>query len=417
MNNKLRHYFFLFSLFTFSLVFGQSYSVDNVPNVQLKNSREFVSNPDNIISSQAVDSLNAMLYNLRTESSAEFAVVLLNSIGNENPKTFAVELFKKWGLGKKDKDNGLLLLFVNDQRKAVTEVGYGLEGVLPDAINKRLMMKYMFPYFKEDNYNEGMIKGVEAFIKVMTTPEALAEIKSEIANDNKNDEINWNILIFWYLLISLIVASFIVSSILSSLKHSFNNQSYTKYKAIIGYKVPLTFAMILFPLTIIPVYLWLKRRLYKLRNGKQICDVCQHSMRKLSEREEDEYLSEAEQTEERINSVDYDVWLCDTCKHTRIIPYETQYTKYSECPICHSKAYSLESDNILVEPTPFSKGTGQKSYYCQHCHNRNKIKYIIPMIIVAGGIGKGGGFGGGGGFSGGGFGGGRSGGGGASIGW
>lgn len=401
------------------LLFSQAYTVETVPNVQLTDARAFVSNPDQILSANTVATLDSMLYHLRQTNSSEFVVVAINSIGDADPRTFATALFQKWGIGRKEKDNGLLLLFVKDQRRALTEVGYGLEGILPDAINKRLMMKYMFPYFKTGDYNQGMIDGVRAFITYMTTDEANQELM--VAAPAKKDTINWGVVIFWYIVVSLLVGFFFIGSTMSSLKNAYNNEDYSKYRALAPYKDFTLIFCFLFPLTMIPIYLWLRSKLYRLRNKTQLCDHCGGKMHKLSEAEEDAYLSAAEQTEERINSVDYDVWLCNACNKVKIFPYEKQYTKYSRCPVCHSKAYALQSDKILVEPTTLSKGTGEKTYFCQHCHNQKKVRYLIPILAAGAIIGGGGrGFGGGGNFGGGGgggFGGGRSGGGGASIGW
>ena len=137
-------------------------------------------------------------------------------------------------------------------------------------------------------------------------------------------------------------------------------------------------------------------------------------MRKLDEEEDNRYLTPQENTEERLNSVDYDVWLCDHCGNTLVYPYENQFTQYQKCPSCHSRAYSFEGDHILRRATTVSTGLGEKRYYCAHCHKTDCKQYIIPIIVAAAVVGsgrRGGGFGGG--FSGGSFGGGSFGGGGA----
>ena len=413
-------------LLIFSGISAQVYTVDNVPNAQVRNARAYVSNPDKILSSATVATLDTMLYNLKQTNSVEFAVVVLNSIGEADPKDFATRLFEKWGIGQKEKDNGLLLLFVLDQRRALTEVGYGLEGVLPDAINKRILSRDMLPYFKKGDYDQGMINGVAAFIRIMTTDEANQELY--VAPKPKESPVDLMHVIFWYLVASFVVAIFMIGAILSSQKNAFENTPYARYKAIYGYKNTVNLLTVFFPVFMIPVLLWLRMRLHNLRDGKKNCEICGNPMHKLSEQEEDAYLSASAQTEERINSVDYDVWLCDHCNKVKIFPYEKQFTKYTQCPVCHARAYGLQSDKIMVQPTPFNKGVGEKTYFCQHCHNMKKIQYFIPIVIAAGGIGGGGrGFGGGGGGGsfggggggsfGGGFGGGRSGGGGASVGW
>ena len=181
----MRKSLFLIFLFFATLTFAQSYTVDKVPNVQLSDSRKFVSNPDNILSQRTVASLDTMLYNLRQTTTAEFVVVALNSIGNQNPRQFATKLFEKWGIGNKENDNGLLLLFIKDQRQALTEVGYGLEGILPDAINKRIMMKYMFPSFKAGDYDQGMMEGVRAFAGVISSDDNRGEVHASRSEEGR----------------------------------------------------------------------------------------------------------------------------------------------------------------------------------------------------------------------------------------
>lgn len=83
-------------------------------------------------------------------------------------------------------------------------------------------------------------------------------------------------------------------------------------------------------------------------------------MRKLDEEEDNRYLTPQENTEERLNSVDYDVWLCDHCGNTLVYPYENQFTQYQKCPYCHSRAYSFEGDHILRRATTVSTGLGEK---------------------------------------------------------
>ncbi|MEG1586527.1 MAG: TPM domain-containing protein, partial [Bacteroidales bacterium] len=262
------------------LISAQTYTVETVPNVQLKNAHAFVSNPDGILSAATVATLDSMLYHLRQTNTSEFVVVALNSIGDADARNFATALFQKWGIGRKEKDNGLLLLFVKDQRQALTEVGYGLEGILPDAINKRLMMKYMFPYFKTGDYNQGMIDGVRAFITYMTTDEANQELM--VAAPAKENGIDWGTVLFWYIIVSLAVGFFFLGSILSAQKNAYDSQDYSKYRAIISYKDFSLILCFIFPLTMIPLYLWLVSKLHLLRNKPHTCDHCGGKMHKLS---------------------------------------------------------------------------------------------------------------------------------------
>jgi uncharacterized protein len=140
-----------------------TYTIQSVPNPQTKNERAYVSNPDGILSTQTELYLNKILDSIEIRTTAEIAVVAIESIGNEDVNHFSNELFSRWGIGKKQKDNGLLIVFVLDQRAIKFETGYGLEGVLPDAICKRIQINEMIPYFKLNQFDKGMIAGINKF--------------------------------------------------------------------------------------------------------------------------------------------------------------------------------------------------------------------------------------------------------------
>lgn len=142
-------------------------SVDDVPNVRLTDVRRYVSDPTSILSPAATDTLNAILGRLEKSTGIETAVVMLPSIGENDIFDFSTSLFRKWGIGKKKSDNGLLILFVMDQHKVRFATGYGIEGTMTDAMSKRIQMQYMVPAFKRSDWNKGMVDGVRATAKVL----------------------------------------------------------------------------------------------------------------------------------------------------------------------------------------------------------------------------------------------------------
>lgn len=157
--------FLLFTLLVpCSLGAAQDYTPETIPNVRLSDRSNHVSNPDGIISAEDVSRINQLLNSVEDSLGIETAVVAIESIGDNEARMFATDLFKHWGLGKKGKDNGLLILLVTEprQRSVVFETGYGLEGILPDAICYRLQQKYMIPDLKAGQYSQGMLKGVAA---------------------------------------------------------------------------------------------------------------------------------------------------------------------------------------------------------------------------------------------------------------
>lgn len=142
-------------------------SVDDVPNVRLTDVRRYVSDPTSILSPAATDTIDAILGRLEKSTGIETAVVMLPSIGENDIFDFSTSLFRKWGIGKKKSDNGLLILFVMDQHKVRFSTGYGIEGTMTDAMSKRIQMQYMVPAFKRSDWNKGMVDGVRATAKVL----------------------------------------------------------------------------------------------------------------------------------------------------------------------------------------------------------------------------------------------------------
>lgn len=145
----------------------KQYTIDDVPNVRLSDARQYVTDPTAILSTAARDSINAMLGRLEKSTGIETAVVMLPSIGEEDIFDFGHELFRKWGIGKKKSDNGLLILFVMDQKKVRFTTGYGIEGTMTDAMSKRIQTTLMIPRFKKGNCDGGMVSGVRAVAKTL----------------------------------------------------------------------------------------------------------------------------------------------------------------------------------------------------------------------------------------------------------
>ena len=161
------------------VVEAKTYTVKSVPNVQKSDARQFVTNPDGILSSGTVAELNELCYTLREQGIAEVVIVAVDDIAPRDMFSFSQELATSWGVGDSELDNGLLILFVGDMREIRFHTGYGLEGVLPDAMCVRIQEDYMVPWFKEENYNQGMIDGMQAVDKLLIEGELPRATKKE----------------------------------------------------------------------------------------------------------------------------------------------------------------------------------------------------------------------------------------------
>ncbi|MBK9605121.1 MAG: TPM domain-containing protein [Betaproteobacteria bacterium] len=97
-------------------------------------------------------------------STDQIAVLTVPSLEGESVEQFATKVFESWKLGQKDKDNGVLVLISPKDRRLRIEVGYGLEGKLPDVAASRIIRNVITPRFKENNYDRGIVDGVEAIV-------------------------------------------------------------------------------------------------------------------------------------------------------------------------------------------------------------------------------------------------------------
>lgn len=180
-------------------------SVDDVPNVRLTYVRRYVSDPTSILSPAATDTIDAILGRLEKSTGIETAVVMLPSIGENDIFDFSTSLFRKWGIGKKKSNNGLLILFVMDQHKVRFATGYGIEGTMTDAMSKRIQMQYMVPAFKRSDWNKGMVDGVRATAKVLD-----GSMEPEAAGDDTDTS---DLLFSIGIIIGVILLAMFVSSI------------------------------------------------------------------------------------------------------------------------------------------------------------------------------------------------------------
>lgn len=149
--------------FIFVLLFSrQVFCDDRVPSPQ-----GWVSDFAGVINKGYTDKLNSLISELEEKTTAEIAVVTMNSIAPYGENEYARMLFDKWKPGKKGKDNGVLILLAIKERRWRIETGYGIEGTLPDGLCGEIGRNYMVPYFKEGRYSEGLYYGSLSIAKVI----------------------------------------------------------------------------------------------------------------------------------------------------------------------------------------------------------------------------------------------------------
>lgn len=390
------------------MAFCQIFTVETIPDPK-QTGGGYVSDPTQVLNSVDIQALNGLIQTLEDSTTAQIAVVIVPSIGEDNPKEFTTRLFNHWGIGQAGKDNGLLVFSVLDQRRTEFETGYGLEGVLPDVICYRVGMQELVPHFQEGNYGAGLIATISKIKTILEDPEAAAEISEEIpgyGTASKRGYLGGPKFLDWYVLINLLFHIGILTWIAITLASK--DEFYDKYMHI--RKVYSVVFIILFPIPYIFIYLALRKLLHNLREHPRFSALNGKPMHKLNEQEDDEFLEHGQVTEEEIGSVDYDVWVTDNADDVLILRYAKRFSKYSKCKECGYKTYYLAHSRTIVHATYSHSGKKENIYECKSC-NYTHTKYItIPRKTRSSGSSGGGGGGGS-------WGGGSSGGGGAGVSW
>jgi len=161
---------------------AEAYKVDDIVMVHLQDKTRYVCNPDYILSSTTVTQIDSILYALEQQTGIETLVVVVKEIDGGDCFNFAYELGKQNGVGKKSSNNGLVILLSTQDRCIQFVTGYGLEGILPDAICKRIQNQKMNGYFAKNEWDAGMISGIRAingYLDGSMEPEELENNESE----------------------------------------------------------------------------------------------------------------------------------------------------------------------------------------------------------------------------------------------
>ncbi|MBR5592679.1 MAG: TPM domain-containing protein [Bacteroidaceae bacterium] len=157
----------LFLFCSLSVAEAKVYRVEDVPMVHLADRTRYVSNPDGILSSSSVAAIDSLLFALEENTGIQVVVAVLGNVDGGDCFDFAYRLGKENGVGRKESDNGLVVLLSTGERCVQFATGYGLEGIMPDAICKRIQQQYMVEHFANGDWDTGMVAGMRAVCGVL----------------------------------------------------------------------------------------------------------------------------------------------------------------------------------------------------------------------------------------------------------
>lgn len=295
----------------------------------------FVNDFANLLSSAQERDIRTDLQELRDKRDIEFTIVtidLMSDYGHFGAiEPFATGLFNYWGVGDSSRNDGVMMLISRFDRKMRIEVGSGY-GTRLNAPMKRIIDNTITPHFKDGDYPTGIAKGVDAVVYELTG-EYPGEIDGTFAQKARGT----------------------VNRIIETLKWA------------------------LAPVAVVlsGIAWWLYRRWSRYR--KRRCPVDGTKMQLLAEHWDDKHLAKGERTEEELQSVDYDVWLCPDCEHLTIEAYKKWFSRFSACRSCNYK--TLEGTTTILRSATTSR-TGRKriDYDCHNCSESYSVTKTIPKV-------------------------------------
>jgi uncharacterized protein len=154
-----------------------------------------------LLSPTDIAELDAGLKALEDKSSDQVLVVTLPSLQGFTIEDFGYQLGRHWGIGTKEKDNGVLLIVAPNERKVRIEVGRGLEPLLTDAMSNVIISGAILPRFRTGDYAGGIKEGVKGIELVLTGDAAELAERVKGRRDADDPKIDWLVVIFWTIII------------------------------------------------------------------------------------------------------------------------------------------------------------------------------------------------------------------------
>jgi uncharacterized protein len=195
----------LFKLMIFLVFIGLNLSGNDIP--EKPNPPRLVNDFAGILNKQEVQALEAKLNDFNNRTTTQIVIITLKTLDGYDKAQYATEIGHKWGVGQKGSDNGIIVLIKEKTQlsrgEAFIAVGYGLEGVIPDATAKQIIENEMIPSFKQNNYFEGVDKAVNTIMKL-----SLGEFSAKEYNERTSKKENpfgalFGVLIFLFVLVNL----------------------------------------------------------------------------------------------------------------------------------------------------------------------------------------------------------------------
>lgn len=154
---------FIFFILTLVILLACFCKVNGETKLPSPTSLKYVNDYSNVLNDKTKNYIVSLGSEIENKTGAQEVIVIVDSLQGNEIRDYGNKLFRNWGIGQKEKDNGLLILLSMKDRKWSIEVGRGLEGAIPDVLSNRIMESVAVPEFRNNDFDKGLSNAYTIF--------------------------------------------------------------------------------------------------------------------------------------------------------------------------------------------------------------------------------------------------------------
>ena len=143
----------------------------------------FVYDGAHVLSADTYQTLQAQAVALEASTGSQLVVVTIPTLDDQDIESFATQLFRDWGIGSRERNDGVLLLLAIQDHQYRLEIGYGLEGAIPDGVAGSIGRQFLVPNLKNDDYDTAVLQATAALVKLMVGEAVASDYATEQLTD------------------------------------------------------------------------------------------------------------------------------------------------------------------------------------------------------------------------------------------
>jgi uncharacterized protein len=308
----------------------------------------YVNDYAHLLTSADAASLQEICSNLLRTKGIELVVVSIGSTNDYDTsdqaiEPFATHLFNTWGIGDRQRNDGVLLLVAAKDRKVRIEVGSGY-GDRYNATMQGVIDQNILPRFRRDDYSQGIVDGARGIAAVLSASQSAGSSSSPAAHAP------------------------VPNTSAAALPASAPSSPVSPLALLGGGAAALGAATF-------------GARYYVLNRPRR-CPHCQAQMTRLNELASEQYLDAGQKVEKSLNSVNYDVWQCPQCQEPVLYAHNRWFAGVQNCPGCRYRTLRVQ-EQTMVSATYSTTGIKEINRDCQHCSYHDTDTVTLPMLTYS----------------------------------